>query len=634
MTRRDAPRVLAAAALGLCASCAAGGGRAEPGERWQDVERVVAFADVHGAYAELTELLRAASVIDAGLRWSGGRTHLVSLGDLLDRGDDSRKVMDLLMRLQSEAQAAGGAVHVVLGNHEAMNVLGDLRYVTPGEYAAFAAGEPEGARRQARGAWLAGRGPEAGADFDARFPPGWFGHRAAFAPDGPYGRWLLGRPAAIVIGDTLFMHGGPSSVLAGLSLEEINLRYRAALSEYLAALAPLAAAGLVGIEDAYAERAEAARQRLAAQPSAGPDAAAALGRFAAADGNPMLGLDGPNWYRGAALCRECSESDVLLPVLERLGAKRLVVGHTVARDGRVASRFDGAVIRLDAGMNRAVYGGRPAALVLERGEARVRYAQGVADEVIPAEPLTVAPADRADADVAALLAAGTVTVAGPRAPGVLNVLVEAGGQRAPAVFVAAGADARERELAAYRLDRVLGLGLVPATVEREVQGRRGYLQARPGKWLTQAELRRQSLQAGGWCALGPQFELVYAFDALIGNAARTEDALLYDASEWRVLLTAHERAFGTGRALPAHRDVRPPGRELRRRLAALDDAGLAAALGDLLGARARGAILQRRDGLVETAIPGVAIRPPRPAVQAREMATPGIAIAVAGRAAR
>ena len=72
---------------------------------WHGVERVVAFADVHGAHAELVGLLREAGVIDARDRWTGGRAHVVSLGDLLDRGADSRRVMDLLMRLQAEDHA-------------------------------------------------------------------------------------------------------------------------------------------------------------------------------------------------------------------------------------------------------------------------------------------------------------------------------------------------------------------------------------------------------------------------------------------------------------------------------------------------------------------------------------------------
>src|SRR5512134_1943418 len=177
---------------------------AAPGQNvrttWPDAERVVAFADVHGAHAELTVLLRSAGVVDDALRWSAGRAHVVSLGDLLDRGADSRKVMDLLMRLQEEAAAAGGQLHVVLGNHEAMNVLGDLRDVAPGEFAAYAADEPPGQRELLRAEWIARNGPESGPSFDQQFPPGYFGHRAALAPGGRYGRWLLGQPVAIAIG--------------------------------------------------------------------------------------------------------------------------------------------------------------------------------------------------------------------------------------------------------------------------------------------------------------------------------------------------------------------------------------------------------------------------------------------------
>ena len=309
------------------------------------------------------------------LRWTGGRTHLVSLGDLLDRGADSRKVMDLLMRLQGEAAAAGGQVHVVLGNHEAMNVLGDLRYVDPGEYAAFAGEEPPGQRDALRSDWVARNGADSAAAFDAKFPPGFFGHRAAFAPDGRYGRWLLGLPVAIVVNDTVFMHGGPSKVLAGLAVQDINLRYRAALRDYLATLAPLETAQLVQPEDPYAERPALAQQRLATMTTADEVSLArlkdAVEKFTAADRNPLIEPDGPNWYRGAALCNECSEADVLDPFLAGIGARRLVIGHTVARHTRVASRFDGRVVKLDAGMNRAAYRGRPAALILEQGGARV-----------------------------------------------------------------------------------------------------------------------------------------------------------------------------------------------------------------------------------------------------------------------
>ena len=63
--------------------------------------------------------------------------HSVQTGDVPDRGADSRKVFDLLRRLTDEAAKAGGRVHALLGNHEVMRMMGDYRYVSQGEYAAF-----------------------------------------------------------------------------------------------------------------------------------------------------------------------------------------------------------------------------------------------------------------------------------------------------------------------------------------------------------------------------------------------------------------------------------------------------------------------------------------------------------------
>ena len=609
-TFRPAMRALrAGACCAMLATVLASGVRAEEAQpvAWQGIERVVAFADVHGAYAELTALLRSVGVVDENLRWGGGRTHLISLGDLLDRGADSRKVMDLLMRLQDEAATAGGRVHVVLGNHEAMNVLGDLRYVDPGEYAAFAGEEPRGQRDSLRAEWVARNGADSAAAFDSKFPPGFFGHRAAFSPSGRYGQWLLGLPVAIVVNDSVFMHGGPSKVLAGLSVPEINLRYRAALRDYLVTLEVLEAAQLVRPDDPYSERPALAQQRLAALTTADEVSLArmkdALQKFTAADRNPMIEPDGPNWYRGAALCNECSEADVLDPFLATVGVRRLVIGHTVARDTRVASRFDGRVVKLDAGMNRAAYRGRPAALTLDQRGARVSYADDRAPPAeIPAEPLYVASPSLDDARVAEILANGAVTIGGPRSPGIIEVSVEHSGQKVPAIFSATTRDDARRELAAHHVDRLLRLGLVPATVEREVQGQRGVLQARPDRIVTLADVQRDKLRVGGWCALEPQYELMYGFDALIGNEARTADRILYDGA-WMLLLTGHGQSFGTARTLPAHLQARPPspGPELRRRLASLDDATLEAALGDLVTPRERKAMLERRNTLLAPA---------------------------------
>ena len=99
---------------------------------------------------------------------------------------------------------------------------------------------------------------------------------------------------------------------------------------------------------------------------------------------------------------------------------------------------------------------------------------------------------------------------------------------------------------------------------------------------------------------------MYAFDGLIGNEGRTLDTLLYDASEWYVYSTGHARTFGSGRAFPPYLKTQlpKPGAELRRRLQRLDEAALASVLGEAIDARARKAVLARRDALL--ALPAAA----------------------------
>src|SRR5579872_3083347 len=110
-------RRIFAAALAFSALAALS---AQPQDIFQDVPRIVAVGDVHGDYNQFVSVLQAAGVLDRKAKWAGGKTHLVQVGDVLDRGPDSRKVMDLLMELESQAQKAGGQVHPLLGNHETM----------------------------------------------------------------------------------------------------------------------------------------------------------------------------------------------------------------------------------------------------------------------------------------------------------------------------------------------------------------------------------------------------------------------------------------------------------------------------------------------------------------------------------
>jgi hypothetical protein len=194
--------------LGLALALGSLARAAEPPHEWNGVSRVVAIGDVHGAYESFVSVLKTSGLIDEKLRWNGGTAHLVQTGDVVDRGPDSRKAMDLLMKLEKEAQRAGGRVHALIGNHEAMNIVGILDDVSPEELASYAEG-------------LRGESP---------YPPGFVEHRLAFSPRGKYGRWILSHSVAVVIDGVVFSHGDWSEEMSALGIAEINRRVREELS--------------------------------------------------------------------------------------------------------------------------------------------------------------------------------------------------------------------------------------------------------------------------------------------------------------------------------------------------------------------------------------------------------------------
>jgi hypothetical protein len=162
------------------------------------VERIVAVGDVHGDFDQLVKVLRAAEVINDKNQWIGGKTHLVQTGDVFDRGPDSRKAMDLLMSLEAEAAKAGGAVHALVGNHEAMVLADHWQYLTEEELKSFG-GEEE--------------------------------FRKAVGPEGKYGKWIRSHDAVLKLSGILFLHAGLRGAYAKMSLEEINKSVREELAK-------------------------------------------------------------------------------------------------------------------------------------------------------------------------------------------------------------------------------------------------------------------------------------------------------------------------------------------------------------------------------------------------------------------
>ncbi|MCB9777110.1 MAG: metallophosphoesterase [Alphaproteobacteria bacterium] len=257
--------------------------------------RIVAVGDLHADLPAALAVLQLAGVVDEAGRWSGGRTVLVQTGDTTDRGPDSKEVIELLDRLEEEAEAAGGRVVALLGNHEVMNLTGDLRYVSPDDVADF--GSPEA-------------------------------RAAAFGPQGTLGRWLRERDAVAIVDDTVFVHGGVTAVAAVRGADGLSADVRAAIDT-------------------------------------DPRAA-------------VLGPEGPLWYRGYLQAPEPLACQELERALQALGARRMVVGHTTQKSGRVAVRCEGRLLGIDLGISDH-YGRHLGAVELVGGDARAIYPSGAVD---------------------------------------------------------------------------------------------------------------------------------------------------------------------------------------------------------------------------------------------------------------
>ena len=281
----------------------------EPPLRYPAAKRVVAIGDLHGDLAAARAAMRLAGAIDDRDRWTGGDLVVVQTGDVVDRGDDDRARVDLFARLEIEAAEAGGAFRPLIGNHELMNVGGNLRYVGGGSMGAFDDLVPG----------FAGL-PEL-----ARYPAVQRGRIAAFRPGGPVAAILARRNVIAIVGDTLFVHAGVLPAHVAYGLDRINREARAYLR------------GEAVLEPAI-----------------------------------LKAPDSPVWTRLYSFdaapppdaCRTLDDA------LAAAGAARMVVGHTV-QEGGITSACGDRVWRIDTGMSAAYAGGPRAALEIAGGRVNV-----------------------------------------------------------------------------------------------------------------------------------------------------------------------------------------------------------------------------------------------------------------------
>jgi len=575
--------------------------------RFDGVARVVAIADIHGAYDAMVATLQSAVILGDELSWVGGESHLVIVGDILDRGPNSRAAMDLLMRLEGEAEAAGGRIHVLIGNHESMLLKGDMRYVSAAEYAAFA-GEADPAERER---WFElyveredGEAAELREKFDEKFPSGYFAMRRSFRSEGKYGAWLLQKNIIVVINGTAFVHGGLSPMVAEAGLDGINRELHRELVRYVEVLGTLTDADVLLPTDSHYDYKKLLTEYLP-DIREGQKVLRAIDEGIRLDDASLISTDGPLWYRNNVLCPGIVEEHRLDAALAAIGAKRVVVGHTPTPSRKVTQRFGGRVIEIDTGMLNFYYKGTGHALILE-GDSLSITSQSGTESLMPltqARSVGRRPADMSTLALQALLEQGEILSVEKLDAGALPrtvVQVSDGEHTVNAVFNDPTGSGFYPGIAAYRLDELLNLEMVPVTVMREVDGKQGSLQFMPENITDEASRSAAGQGGNAWCSITDQWPAMYVFDVLVFNEGRTQRRMLYDRSNWRLILSEHDRAFAARKGRPPH--LRKASVVLNAgwvsALSQLSDETLAEKLGDVLDKKRLRSLSARRDELL------------------------------------
>jgi hypothetical protein len=256
---------------------------------------IYAIGDIHADKQAAVDAFRLAGLCDNNETWIAENVIVVQTGDLTDRGPDGKNTLELFRKWEQEAKQKNSELILLMGNHEAMNVQGDWRYVSQKDVQSFGSLEER---------------------------------KKAFVAGGEWHNWILQRDVVALVDGNLFLHGGLSEIFSDISIEDINNRVH---------------------------------QALITKPS-----------------DPILGEQGPLWYRGYLLKEENEACGELDRVLKKYKAQRMIVGHTTQRSGEVAVRCEGKLIGIDTGISKH-YGSSTSILEINQNDAKAIYPNKIRD---------------------------------------------------------------------------------------------------------------------------------------------------------------------------------------------------------------------------------------------------------------
>jgi hypothetical protein len=177
-----------------------------------------------------------------------------------------------------------------------------------------------------------------------------------------------------------------------------------------------------------------------------------------------------------------------------------------------------------------------------------------------------------------------------------------GGTEVEGGFIASLQDSYRLEIAAYVVDRIIGLGMVPATIKRRIRGYDGSLQWWVDSKMTEAGRIKQGIDPPDRLAWNQEVLKLRLFDRLIYNIDRNLDNLLITET-FEIRLIDHSRSFQNFARLRNPEQLTMFSRSLLKGLERLEYEDLKERLGEpnyLLDGQIR-ALLERRDLILELA---------------------------------
>jgi hypothetical protein len=566
---------------------------------WTGIDRVVAVADLHGDYEQFVYILAHPEVglIDEDLHWAGGKAHLVQLGDVMDRGRHPRRIFDLIMRLEKEAAAAGGMVHMLLGNHEEMNVTGISLdypgYVLPEQFVSFL---PEAFRRAREAEYIKTLPPDRrrqaeieGLDIetdqgvydfwrkviDGKDPEARRAYVLGF--NDAVGEWLLRKNTIIKINGVVYVHGGINEEFSKWPLREINTVMRTELAYFQ------------GIMRDPQRTARAFRPKLVYNP------------------------EGPLWFRGLAETGRAAQAEVDR-ILANLDATAMVIGHNffsykggrspvVAKEN--VARFEDKVWIMDTGIAGS-YGGVPSALIYEDGQFHL---WGETEEVAARsgiKPPPLKPMTRREMET--FLRTAAVVGRGPGPGGrtdawrltlesrdvVLTALFKYVDRRRPEPL----ADSYRYDLAAYALSKYLDVDFVPPIVARTIEGVPGAVQVFVANTISEAERKETKAAVPDPDAVEKAMADLLVFQNLAYDDCHNDRDTLIGRDDGKVNRVDFSEAFAPEKDLPARCPILRCSRLLFRKLQGWDDQTVTGYLGRFLEPEETAALNARRRAVV------------------------------------